>query len=101
MRAELERPLGPDTTYQEGLALSVALQKAGFSGRTDLVPAVCGHIQDMPLREIDIRVDTGRSAQLALNAIVDGVSVTHLSSGTRTQADWAEYCARLSPSAPR
>jgi hypothetical protein len=93
IRQELAQPLNPTATYQQGVALTLALQKAGFSGRTELVPAVCGHLGDMPLREIDVHVDTGRSARLALNAIVDGVSVTHLSSGTRTSEDWTMYCA--------
>ncbi|MEQ1759883.1 MAG: hypothetical protein ABL986_16320 [Vicinamibacterales bacterium] len=93
---ELARPLEPTATYQQGVALTLALQKAGFSGRTELVPAICGHLGDMPLREIDIHVDTGRSARLALNAIVDGVSVTHLSSGVRSAEDWTMYCADAS-----
>jgi len=97
MRALLTVPLDPAATYQQGVALALALQKASFSGRAEFVPAVCGHVQDMPLREIDIRVDTGRLARLALNAIVDRVSVTHLSSGVRTQEDWADYCTRLAP----
>jgi hypothetical protein len=101
IRDQLARPLDPGSTYQQGVALALALQKAGFSGRVELVPAVCTHIQDAPLREIDIRVDTGRSARLALNAIVDHVSVTHLSSGTRTPDDWMDYCARLGAPAVR
>ncbi len=101
MRDELTRPLAPRATFQQGMALALALQKAGFSGRPELVPAVCAHIQDAPLREIDINVDTGRSAGLALNAIVDHVSVAHLSSGMRTQAEWADYCAKLDVSATR
>jgi len=101
IRELLARPLAPGTTYQQGVALATALQQAAFSGRAELVPAVCGHLQDPPLREIDIRVDPGRSAQLALNAIVDHVSVTHLSSGTRTADDWTAYCTALPPTPGR
>jgi hypothetical protein len=97
LRDELARTTGPATTYQQGVALTLALQKAAFAARAELVPGVCAHVQDAPVREIDIGVDPARSAQLALNAIVDKVSVTHLSSGTRTAADWATYCAGLSP----
>lgn len=96
LRNELARPLdAANATFQQGMALALALQQAGFSGRRELVPAVCGHVQDPPLREIDIRVDTGRSARLALNAIVDGIAVTHLASGPRSADDWVGYCAML------
>jgi hypothetical protein len=96
VRVELLRPLAADASPLQGIALTIALQKAAFSGRQDLIPAVCGHVQDRPLRDVDVRVDTGRSARLALNAIVDGVSVTHLSNGMRTAEEWASYCAGLS-----
>ncbi len=97
IREQLARPLDPAATFQQGAAMALALQKAGFSGRAELVPAVCSHVRDAPLREIDISSDPGRSARLALNAIVDRVSVTHLSSGTRTSDEWVDYCARLTP----
>jgi len=100
VRTELIRPFATDMTYQQGMALMLALQKAAFSGRSELVPAVCSHIQDPPLRGGDARIDTGRSARLALNAIVDRVSVTHLSSGSRSTDDWTRYCGALGPSLP-
>jgi hypothetical protein len=94
IRQELAQPLAATTTYQQGVALTLALQKAAFSGRSELVPAVCSHLNDRPLRgDVEFRLDPGRSARLALNAIVDGVSVTHLSAGTRTAEDWTAYCA--------
>jgi hypothetical protein len=101
IREEIMPPLGATATYQQAVALAVALQKAAFSGRTELVPAVCGHLHDEPIREIDISVDTGRSAVLALNAIVDGVSITHLSSGPRNNEDWTAYCAQIAPALTR
>jgi hypothetical protein len=94
IRDEIARPLATTATYEQGVALAQALQKAAFSGRAELVPAVCSHLQDLPLLDIDIGVDTSRSAVLALNAIVDGVSITHLSSGPRTHEDWIAYCAQ-------
>jgi hypothetical protein len=99
IRTELARPLPENATYQQGVALAAALQKAGFSGSRDLVPLVCGHLQNRPLRDVEFNVDTGRSARLALNAIVDGVSVTHLSRGTRSPDEWAAYCAATLPPA--
>lgn len=101
IQAELARPLASNATYQQGVTLTVALQKAAFSARAELVPAVCSHVQDAPLREVDIRVDTGRSAQLALNSIVDHVSVTHLSAGSRSPDEWVTYCARVQPTPTR
>jgi hypothetical protein len=95
IRTELTRPFAEDMTAQQGMALALALQKAAFSGRNELVPAVCSHIQDPPLRGGEVRIDTGRSARLALNAIVDRVAVTHLSSGTRSTDDWARYCGSV------
>lgn len=100
-RQVLSEPLAPGASLQRGIALTLALQKAGFSGRTELVSAVCGHLQDQPLRDVDIRVDTGRSARLALNAIVDRVNITRLASGARTTEDWTAYCAALPESAQR
>jgi hypothetical protein len=93
VRSELSRPLEAGATYQQTLALGQALQRAAFSGRAELVPAVCSHINDSERREIDVRIDTGRLARLALNAIVDRVSVTHLSGGRRSAADWVSFCA--------
>jgi hypothetical protein len=98
IRDEIAQPLATTATYNQGVSLAVALQKAAFSGRTELVPAVCSHLQDPPVRESDLRVDTGRSALLALNAIVDGVSITHLPTGRRSKEDWVAYCAQASPS---
>jgi hypothetical protein len=45
---------------------------AAFAGHPDLVPAVCGHITDPRIVEIDIYVYPDRAAADALNAIVDG-----------------------------
>jgi hypothetical protein len=93
IRSELARPLPENATYQQGVTVAAALQKAGFSGSRDLIPVICSHLQDRPLRDVEFNIDTGRSARLALNAIVDGVSVTHLSRGVRSAEEWASYCA--------
>mgnify|MGYP003352441206 FL=1 len=98
LRLVLERPLPAGSTYREGLAVAAALQKAAFAAHPSLVAPVCGHINDMPLGNLEFRLDTGRSAQLALNAIVDRVSVTHLSTGTRSPDEWATYCENVTPS---
>ncbi len=97
LREQLARPLPQGATFQQRTDVALALQKAGFSGRQELVPSVCTHLADAPAGGLEFRVDTGRSARLALNAIVDHVSVTHLSNGTRSPEEWASYCAAVLP----
>lgn len=101
IRSELTTPFSTTMTFQQGMALALALQKAAFSGRNELVPAVCAHIQDPPMLGGEVRVDTGRSARLALNAIVDRLSVTHLATGPRSNDDWARYCGSVTASPTR
>ena len=93
LRAELSRPLPADASYQQGVRLSEVLRIAGIAGHTELVPAVCGHIADPMVAEIDIYAFPGRSAAEALNGIVDGV--TPLKPAKRSLEDWKAYCAAL------
>ena len=95
LRQVLDRPLPVGSTYRDGLVVASALQKAAFAAHPSLVPSVCGHVNDMPLGNLEFRLDTGRVAQLALNAIVDRVSVTHLSTGTRSPSEWVAFCDGL------
>jgi hypothetical protein len=93
LRVELSRPLPADASYQQGVRLSEVLRIAGIAGHTELVPAVCGHIADPAVAEIDIYAYPGRSAAEALNGIVDGV--TPLKPAKRSLEDWKAYCAGL------
>jgi hypothetical protein len=93
LRVELSRPLPADASYQQGVRLSEVLRIAGIAGHTELVPAVCSHIADPVVAEIDIYAYPGRSAAEALNGIVDGV--TPLKPAKRSLEDWKAYCAAL------
>ena len=88
LRTELSQPLPPDATYRQGGRLSEVLRTAAYAGHTDLVPAVCGHIADPRIVEIDIYVYPDRSAADALNAIVDGT----LRGPKRSHEEWKTYC---------
>ena len=93
LRAELSRPLPVDASYQQGVRLSEVLRIAGIAGHSELVPAVCGHIADPAVAEIDIYAYPGRSAAEALNGIVDGV--TPLKAPKRSLEEWKAYCEAL------
>jgi hypothetical protein len=91
LRAELARPLPPDATYRQGVRLSEVLRIAAYSGHTDLVPAVCGHIADPAILEIDVYVYPDRSAAEALNAITNG----SLRGPKRSVEEWKTYCGGI------
>ncbi len=91
LRDELSRPLPPDVTYGQGVRLSEVLRTAGLAGHTGLVPAVCGHITDPRIVEIDVYVYPDRAAADALSAIVDGT----LKAPKRPLEEWKAYCGRL------
>jgi hypothetical protein len=90
LRAELSRPLPPDATYGQGVRLTEVLRTAAFAGHPELVPAVCGHLTDPVLVEIDIYAYPDRSAAEALSAIVDGT--TPLETPKRSIEEWKTYC---------
>ena len=91
LRAELSVPLPPDATFRQGARLSEVLRIAAYAGHPDLVPAVCGHISDPRIAEIDIYVYPDRSAADTLNAIVDGT----LRAPKRSLEDWKVYCRSI------
>jgi hypothetical protein len=91
LRAELARPLPPGATYRQGVRLSEVLRIAAYSGHTELVPAVCGHIADPAIVEIDVYVYPDRSAAEALNAITNG----SLKGPKRSIEEWKTYCGQL------
>ncbi len=90
LRAELSRPLPPDATYVQGVRLTEVLRTAAFAGHPGLIPAVCGHITDPAVVEIDIYAYPDRSAAEALNAMVDGT--TPLQTRKRSLEEWRTYC---------
>jgi len=95
LRAELSRPLPPDATYGQGVRLTEVLRTAAFAGHPALVPAVCGHITDPALVEIDIYAYPDRSAAEALNAIVDGTAP--FNAPKRSVDEWKTYCKDRQP----
>lgn len=97
LRAELARPLPSDATYGQGVRLSEVLRTAAIAGHPELVPAVCSHISDPVVVEIDIYAYPDRSAADALSAIVDGT--TPLKPPKRSLEEWKAYCKGVGSSA--
>lgn len=97
LRLELAQPLPPGASYTQGVRLSEVLRTAAIAGHPELVPAVCSHISDPTVVEIDIFAYPDRSAAEALSAIVDGV--TPLKPPKRSLEEWKTYCKGLGPSA--
>ncbi len=95
LRAKLVAPLSPDATFAQGLRLVQLLRTAGLTGRPELVPAVCGHLADRRIVQIDIAVDPGSSAVNALGAIVDGATSASMGMAARSRDDWKAYCRPL------
>ena len=92
LRAELSRPLPPDATYRQGVRLSEVLRIAAFAGHPDLVPAVCGHITDPRIVEIDIYV-VSRSQR---RRDVERHRRRHrLRAPKRSLEEWKTYCKRV------
>jgi hypothetical protein len=90
LRAELSQPLPAGATYAQGVRLSEVLRTAAIAGHAELVPAVCGHISDPAIVEVDIYAYPDRSAADALSAIVDGT--TPLNASKRSLEEWRAYC---------
>jgi hypothetical protein len=88
LQAELLRPLPPGATFRQGVRLSEVLRIAAYAGHTDLVPAVCGHLADPAIVDIDVWVYPDRSAAEALNAIING----SLRGPKHSVEEWKTYC---------
>jgi hypothetical protein len=93
LRAELLQPLPPGATYGQGVRLSEVLRIAAYAGHSELVPAVCTHINDPVVVEIDIFAYPNRSAADALNAITEGIGPRK--TPKKSLDDWKDYCGRL------
>jgi len=94
IRAELAAPLPPQPTPEQAVLTGQLLQKAGFTGQPGLVPAICPHLADPAVVDIDVTWDPKLSAMVALNAIAN--HATPLAELPRKSLDeWKAYCATV------
>jgi hypothetical protein len=91
IRAELVTPLPAQPTPDQAVRVGQLLQKAGFSGQAGLLSAICPHLADPAVVDIDITWDPKLSAMVALNAIAN--RATPLAEMPRKSLDeWKAYC---------
>ncbi len=90
--AALATPVGPNARYEDGVVLSTQLWKAAFSGRAELVPLVCGHLEAPVLSNREATVDPAAMARTALAAIVDGQTPVPDMVSRRSAAEWRAHC---------
>ena len=94
IRAELAAPLPPQPTPEQAVLAGQLLQKAGFTGQVGLVPAICPHLADPAVVDIDVTWDPKLSAMVALNAIAN--HATPLAELPRKSLDeWKAYCGNV------
>jgi len=94
IRIELAAPLPPQPTPEQAVLAGQLLQKAGFSGQPGLVPAICPHLADPAVVDIDVTWDPKLSAMVALNAIAN--HATPLAELPRKSLDeWKAYCRNV------
>ncbi len=94
IRAELAAPLPPQPTPEQAVLAGQLLQKAGFTGQAALVPAICPHLADPAVVDIDVTWDPKLSAMVALNAIAN--HATPLAELPRKSLDeWKAYCGNV------
>ena len=94
IRAELAAPFPPEPTPEQAVLAGQLLQKAGFTGQAALVPAICPHLADPAVVDIDVTWDPKLSAMVALNAITN--HATPLAELPRTSLDeWKAYCGKV------
>jgi hypothetical protein len=93
IRAELTVVVPERATPDQAMRLGQVLEKAGFAGQTELLPAVCPHLADPSVTDIDVTWDPKLSAVAALNAIVNQTTpMTSLP--RRTLEEWKSYCGQ-------
>jgi len=96
IRGELEMPLPTGATYTQVLRLADALRTAALSGAAALVPAICLHLDDQVVSQIDISVDPARIAAGALSRILETTTPALLGPGQqRSPDDWKTYCTQV------
>lgn len=91
IRAELTAATPEKATPDQAIRIGQVLEKAGFAGQTELLPAVCPHLADPAVTDIDVTWDPKLSAMAALNAIVNGTTPL-MSQPRRTIEEWKSYC---------
>ena len=91
IRTELVQPVPDKLSPQQAINLSQLLDKAGFAGRKELLPAVCPHLSDPAAFEIDVTWDPKPRAMAAVRAIATQTTPISLAP-RRTIDDWKEYC---------
>ncbi|MSV33981.1 MAG: hypothetical protein EXQ47_00055 [Bryobacterales bacterium] len=93
IRNQLSQPVPEQLTPQQATFLSQLLDKAGFAGRKELLPAVCPHLSDPAAFEIDVTWDPKPRAMAAVRAIA--TQTTPISIAPRKTIDeWKDYCRR-------
>jgi hypothetical protein len=96
LRAQLAEPLPEKPTYGQGMRLAQLLRQAAFSANRSLVPAVCSHMSDLPIGDVDIRIDPPVIAANALRVLLEPVTAERPRSAARRSVDdWKAYCAQL------
>ena len=91
IRAELAAPLPPQPTLEQAVLAAQLLQKAGFTGQPGLLPAICAHLADPAVVDIDVTWDPKLSAMVALNAISN--HATPLAElPAKSLDEWKAYC---------
>ncbi len=90
IRAELALPFRQ--TPEDAIRVSQSLQKAGFSGLAEFLPAICPHLNDPAVLDIDVTWDPKFSAMSALNAIANHTSPLALPR-MKTAEEWKQFCA--------
>jgi hypothetical protein len=96
LRAQLTEPLPERPTYGQGMRLAGILRQAAFSGNRTLVPAVCAHMSDPPIGDVDIRIDPPLIAANALRVLLEPVTAERPRTAPRRSLDeWKAYCAQL------
>jgi hypothetical protein len=91
IRGELSKPVPAKLTPQQALFLSQLLDKAGFAGRKELLPAVCAHLSDPAAFEIDVTWDPKPRAMAALRAIATQTTPISITP-RKTMEESKAYC---------
>jgi hypothetical protein len=91
IRTELAATVTADSTPDRAVRIGQVLQKAGFAGQPELLPAVCRHLGDPAITDIDVTWDPKLSAVAALNAIVNHTTPM-ARPDRRTLEEWKSYC---------
>ena len=94
IRAELNKPVPAKLTPSQAVFLSQLLDKAGFAGRKELLPAVCGHLSDPAAFEIDVTWDPKPRAVAAVRAIANQITPISLAP-RKTIEESKEYCRQV------